>query len=286
MTSINVNDGLLQVFDVEHGQCALLTIPSGNGFKRLMIDCGHNAIAQFYPGDHLAKLGATFLDQLVITNYDEDHASGYPNLLSRGISIDWILRNPSVSPQTIRSLKSEDGMGPGIDALIQHLTSSFGPPVAGRSAPLFDGVQIEYFWNQYPYFDDENNLSLVLHLTVHGYSFLFSGDMEKAGFDNILATCERFRTVVSSIDVLIASHHGRKSGICPDMFDEWGCRPKLVVISDDYKQYETQETVNYYASKCSGISNFRNSGNDRKVLTTRNDGEICFNFSNGICWAS
>ena len=32
------------------------------------------------------------------------------------------------------------------------------------------------------------------------------------------------------------------------MFDVYGGKPVLVVISDDYKQYESQETTNYYRS--------------------------------------
>jgi len=178
-------------------------------------------------------------------------------------------------------------MGAGIDALVTSI-GNYGLPTAGlpRVHPQFPGVQIEWFYNQYPYFEDENNLSLVLHLTVHGYSFLFPGDMERAGFENIFATAPRFRTVVGGLNVLMASHHGRVNGVCPSMFDDWGCSPNLVVVSDDYKQYASQETVNYYASKCSGIKDFRTLGNTRKVLTTRNDGPIVFTFANGNCFAS
>lgn len=283
---LDIHDGILQVFNVEHGACALVTVtnPEG-GCKRMLIDCGHNSTKKWYPGEHLRSLGVTYLEQLVITNYDEDHVSGYPNLLQQGIYVDWIVRNPTVALQTIRQLKSETGMGPGIDALVANL-AHFGPPALGGVPPIFKGVQIEWFYNQYPHFGDENNLSLVLCLNIHGVSFLFPGDMERAGFDNMLLTNERFRQVVGELDVLVASHHGRVSGVCPDMFDVWGCRPKLVIISDDYKQYDTQNTGNYYASKCSGIPDFRTPGNNRKVLTTRSDGEILFTFSNGNCWVS
>lgn len=177
-------------------------------------------------------------------------------------------------------------MGVGIETLIKTIPN-FSPPAQGASTgPLFSGVQIECFYNPYPYYVDENNLSLVLYLNIRGFSFLFPGDMEKAGFENMLNTNERFRTVVGSLDILMASHHGRENGICPDMFDKWGCSPKLVVISDDYKQYDTQETTSYYESKCSGITNFRTVGNNRKVLSTRKDGEILFTFKNGNCIVS
>lgn len=287
MVPIAVNDALLQIFDVEHGACSLLTTPDGlGGWKRLLIDCGHNATTRWYPGQHLRQQGVTLLEQLVITNYDEDHASGYPDLLAQGIYVDWIARNTSVEPGTIAFLKSETGMGEGIDALAQSL-QAFGPAGgAGVPPPVFPGVSRECFFNSYPDFDDENNLSLVLYLSVFGKTFLFPGDMERRGFEHLLATNPRFQQVVGNVDVLIASHHGRRSGVCPAMFDTYRCRPTLVVISDDYKQYDTQETTAYYAAQANGISNFRGSGIDRKVLTTRCDGEIAFSFRDGMCRVS
>lgn len=59
MAALPVGDGLLQIFNVEHGGCALLTVPTRNGrYMRLLIDCGHNATTKWYPGQHLAGLGA------------------------------------------------------------------------------------------------------------------------------------------------------------------------------------------------------------------------------------
>jgi beta-lactamase superfamily II metal-dependent hydrolase len=286
--SLAVNNGLLQVIDVEHGACSLLTVPApGGGVQRMLIDCGHNASTQFYPGDHLKKVGASRLEQLVVTNFDEDHASGFPNLEGLGIPIDWFLVNPTVTPQTIRTLKTEDGMGKGIDALANRLDRIAAAPrgliAQATQMPNLPGVKTRWFYNKYPHFQDENNLSVVLHLEIHGTSFLFPGDMERAGFENLLNTVADFRTVVSGLHVLMASHHGRANGICPDLFDKWSCKPQIVVISDDYKQHYSQETVNYYASKCSGINNFREPGRERKVLTTRNDGEIKFSFTQGQC---
>jgi len=282
MTPLSVNDALLQVFNVEHGACALLTTPAGlGGWRRILIDCGHNATTGWYPGRHLHNLGTTSLDQLIVTNYDEDHVSGYPNLLAHGVNVNWIVRNTSVTPATLRGLKQEAGMGPGIATLLKSLEGYFSPGGSPNPMPTFPGVSLEYFRNEYPVFDGENNLSLVVYMTVCGTTFLFPGDMESDGFEHLLETNLRFRQVVSNINVLVASHHGRENGICEAIFDTYGCRPQVVIISDDYKQYDTQETVNYYASKASGIANFRGLGNSRRVLTTRRDGDICFTWIKG-----
>ena len=281
-----LHDGALQIFNVEHGACALLTMPQGANCHRILIDCGHNASTQWYPGPHLRQLGVTELQLLVVTNYDEDHVSGFRNLIEQGINVHKILRNPGVTPATIAHLKSEDGMGRGIDALVRVLRHLPKLDVAGNQFPLPNGVSIEWFWNPYPFFDDENNLSLVVILDVYGFKFMFPGDMEKRGFRNLLNTNAQFRAIVFEVDVLVASHHGRDNGICEEMFDTWGCRPKLVVISDDYKQHATQETTNYYGSKAQGITGFRRYQGLRRVLTTRTDGELMFSFQNGYCLVS
>ncbi len=281
--SIDIKDGLLQVFDVKHGQCALLTMPSQQGTRRILIDCGRSNEdgAEWYPGRHLKSLGVSSIDLLIATNFDEDHAAGYPDFLSQGLFANVILSNPTVPPTVIRHLKTEDGIGKGIDALVRSLEmraeNNYAPP-----PPTFPGVGIGWCCNRWPHYTDENNLSLVANLSILGFNFLFMGDLERSGCENILNTYAPFREMVRGTHVLIAPHHGRENGTCPVMFDKFGCTPKLTVISDDYKQYDSQETTNFYASKTLGIDGFRGQGR-RYVLTTRRDGEIIFRFEGRRC---
>jgi len=265
----------LEIFDVEHGACALLTADNGT---RLMIDCGHNATTGWKPGTYLINKGIRYLDMLAITNYDEDHASGLPNLIAN-VDIGWLWRNKSVTPQTITTLKSEYGMGKGIETLVNMASNYCGG--GSTASPDFTGVERQCFYNNYPSFDDENNLSMVVFLKCNGINFLFPGDIECAGWLKLLQDDPSFRRAVAETTVLIASHHGRENGICQEIFDVHGCKPQLIIISDDYHQYNTQKTVNYYASKARGIENFR--GYPRTVLTTRKDGDITFNFNQGSC---
>lgn len=281
---IDIQDGLLQIFDVDHGQCALLSMPSSIGNRYVLIDCGHAANfqgARWYPGAHLESLGIKYVDMLICTNFDEDHASGFPDLEHRGIAIGCILGNPTVAPETIAHLKTENGIGDGIRAVARSLAirRQIG---FEQNPPDIPGLQLTWAWNPYPRFDDENNLSLVANLNICGFNFMFPGDMERQGWDHLHATCPAFRGTAARVDFLIAAHHGRENGIFPDMFDVYGCRPNIVVISDDYKKYDSQETTNYYASKVRGIPWFR--GDDvRRVLTTRDDHEIRFSFRNNGC---
>jgi beta-lactamase superfamily II metal-dependent hydrolase len=263
----------LEIFNVEHGACALLTSDAGT---RLMIDCGHNATTGWMPGNHLRSFGVTRLDMLCITNYDEDHVSGFRDLDSR-VHIDWLLRNKSVTGADLYRLKSECGIGDNV----AHLANRVGTFLTSQNPePSFPAVTREVYYNRYPDFDDENNLSLVLCLIINGIRFIFPGDLESPGWLALLRKEPALRASLFTTDVLIASHHGRESGICTEIFDDLRCNPYIVVISDDYHQYDTQKTTTYYASKCKGIT-FR--GEQRKVLTTRNDGKITFRFT-GLQW--
>lgn len=82
----------LEVFNVEHGACALLTYDNG---ERIMIDCGHNASTGWRPGDHLRRLGVLSLRALFVTNFDEDHVSGFGNLIDN-VHVVTIFRNATV----------------------------------------------------------------------------------------------------------------------------------------------------------------------------------------------
>lgn len=276
---IDIRDGLLQIFDVDHGACALLTMPTG---QRVLIDCGHAtdiAGLSWYPGRHLASLGVKHVDVLICTNYDEDHASGFPDVVEQGITLGCILGNPTVSPETIARLKSEGGMGPGINALTSRLAARRSVGLL-ETPPTIPGVHLRWCWNPWPHWDTENNLSLAAHLSIHGTNFLFPGDLETDGFKNMLGN-GNFADLMPGLHVLVAAHHGRESGKCPPLFDDYGCHPQLVIVSDCAKKFQSQETVPYYQSKAQGVPNVRSWGTRRYVMTTRTDGEIVFRWENG-----
>lgn len=261
----------LDIFDVGHGACSLLTSPSG---QRVMIDCASNARTGWQPGEHLRRIGAKSLDALVVTNYDEDHVRGIASVLDN-FRVGQIRRNRSVSPRLIESLKSEDGMGAGIERLVDELECRsflvdiwFGPDIPG--------LRMRQFWNPYPRFTDENNLSLVLHLKVGGVGVMFPGDLEEDGWLALMKRTD-FRQALVETDLLIASHHGREDGCCEDIFEF--CKPQFVVIADKPLVHETQKTDAFYRQFARGGMY---GGAKRRVLTTRKDGTISLNLLKDI----
>ncbi len=258
---------LLEVFNVEHGACALITTDDG---RYVMIDCGHNSTTDWKPGNFLAARQIREIEALIVTNYDEDHVSGFPNLIDK-VHVNFIYRNGRVSTNAIRHMKSKEGMGPGIRRLVYELENVFINP----GEVDFGSLNISMFSNSYPSdFKDENNLSLATFISVYGKTILFPGDMEADGWSKLLQN-PSFRDRLSEVLVLFASHHGRASGICKDIFAHGLCKPYYVVISDKHKGFQTQETTDFYNEVAKG-GPFR--GDTRYVLTTRRDGNFSFNF--------
>ena len=137
--------------------------------------------------------------------------------------------------------------------------------------PSFPNVTFEIFHCTYPAdFQDPNNLSLVTFLETPKGNFLIPGDIEKPAWLKLLQN-QAFRDRLMKVSVFIASHHGRTSGYCGEVFDY--CSPAVIIFSDGPKQYATQEETDTYATHASGV---KFNGRTRRVLTTRSDGSIAW----------
>lgn len=256
----------IQVFDVEHGGCALVTADSG---ARILIDSGHNGSTGWRPSNYLAQQGVGHLEKLIITNYDEDHASDLPNLV-RTVGIGTLVCNPTVSSADLVHLKDIGGIGNGIRALAD-LKASYTAPATRDAVVDYGGIKLTHFYNRYPEeFEDENNLSLVVILEYQDLCICFPGDMEVAGWRRLLHK-PGFREKMAQVNVLVASHHGRQNGCCEELYTQTGLSPAITIISDSGVQYATQETIAWYRARTRGITL---NGENRRVLTTRRDGRI------------
>jgi beta-lactamase superfamily II metal-dependent hydrolase len=126
-------------------------------------------------------------------------------------------------------------------------------------------------WNSYPNEStDTNNLSVVQFLRSQGLHMVFAGDMERPGWLKLLER-ESFRAELATVNVFVASHHGRESGCCEELFQRTSCRPDLFIMSDKATEYSTQRTISWYRQRANGIMF---GDGERRVLTTRRDGKI------------
>ncbi|MDW9726466.1 hypothetical protein GOB91_29945 [Sinorhizobium meliloti] len=264
----------LRIWDVEHGACAMLYHQLNGYVGRLaMIDSG--CTAEWRPSTFIRRsIGRDRLDYLFITNADQDHMSDLQGLEAEGVNVDTLIRNPSYSGRQMRAIKALGGPLSDDASWYTGACDSYNVPTALPFDTNMGGIQASLFWHNYPTFTNTNDLSLVAFIKYAGFKILFPGDLEKAGWLALLQR-EDFRSELSGTNILVASHHGRENGYCPDIFEYF--TPDAVVISDKPIVHETQRTVPDYRRvvRNRGVR-VRTTMKDRHVLTTRRDGWIQF----------
>ena len=256
-----------EILNVEHGFCAY-AIGSDGGV--LLFDCGHGKVHR--PSTYLPARGITNIRRFFVTNYDEDHIS---DLLAirHSLYIEVLTRNSSMTSGQIRSLKTPP-ISPAMNELLSMIDSFTGEVGPQQLEPA--GLRVSFYCNDYPKFTDTNNLSLLTFLDIGGVSFGLGGDLERAGWLALLQK-PQVQVLLRRVDVFVASHHGRESGYCPEVFDY--CAPRLIVMSDGPIRHATQLMANTYAQHARGQLFTSPSGQEtRKVVTTRKDGNIFWNW--------
>jgi len=259
----------IDIFDVGHGNCALITCPNG---ARIMIDCGYRSDPGWFPS---VTFSGQFIDLLVVSNLDEDHVNDLPYIW-RDVSLGSIFSNPSVTASALAAMKSKHGMNDGVRQ-VHTILKDYGTGLIGKPADI-GLVGAWAYWNRYGVdFTDTNNLSLATFIRYGAFTILFAGDLETTGWRTLLKS-PHFQADLASVNVLVASHHGRANGRCEEVFNT--CHPDAVVFSDYKLQHDSQDTVPWYRAKTKGLVDLTSSRHPllghskRHVLTTRHDGSM------------
>lgn len=263
-----------ELWDVEHGACAmLLHTRNGQAGRLAMIDSG--CTDDWRPSTFIRQeLNRAKLDYLFITNADQDHMSDLKGLDEEGVIVPVLIRNPTYTGEEMASIKAMSGRLSRDAIWYVGACSSHNQPVSEPFNDHMGGITATCFFNSYPQFTNTNDLSLVVFIKYAGFKILFPGDLEVAGWKALLAD-PVFRAELAMTDILVASHHGRQSGYCAEVFDF--CSPSAVVISDKPIIHDTQRTVpDYRRVVRDGGVVVRTTGKRRHVLTTRRDGSIIF----------
>lgn len=269
----------VRVWDVEHGCCVMLQHIGSSGLgqnvggRLAMIDSGSSC--DFQPSTYIKDdLRRDKVDYLFITNADQDHMSDLQGLENTGIKVGTLFRNRSYTADQIRDMKLVSGPLTRDAAWYVNACRTFNSPVTEPFNDNMGGIKVRCFWNKYPDFKDTNNLSLAVFMKFGDFKMLLPGDLERPGWLALLER-EEFRAELAGTNVLMASHHGRESGFCEEVFDYF--TPNCVVISDKPIVHTTQEMVPDYrrVTRESGV-HVRTTGKKRHVLTTRRDGWIMF----------
>jgi beta-lactamase superfamily II metal-dependent hydrolase len=267
----------LVVWDVAHGACAMVQhqSPTTGPGRLAMIDSGCSD--EWTPSNYIKYvLGRDVLDYLFITNADQDHMSDLDGLFKAGIRVETLHRNSTYTGAEFEAIKAQSGRPLTNDAKrYAALCASHVHPVSAPFNDYMGGITISAYRNDFRVFKNTNDLSLAVFVKFAGFKILFPGDLEKPGWRALLANPE-FTAELNGLDILVASHHGRENGFCPEVFDY--CQPSAVIISDKPIEHATQETVPDYRQvvTTAGVP-VATTGKRRHVLTTRRDGWIQIN---------
>lgn len=274
----------LIVFDVGNAACSVISSPTNIG---MMIDCGSNS-EKTNPVDlykaNKEWLGTTpfvksngtkyELGLLHITHPDDDHIRNAKRI------------KEEIEPYLL--MKREYEEFPDGDKINDDYKKYIDKKYRGSNPEKIDWGFDENKIFQIPMDtlkSDEllskklrNNSSILRYIKHNGVRILYSGDLESAGWDWLINNNASFTNTISEgIDILIAPHHGHKSGFPSALFEKTGNVKCVIHSKGSESTIEGTDVSNQYSQYTDGVD-FKNLTNKSmyrgKILTTRSNGNI------------
>ncbi len=245
--------------DVGQGDATLLLHTDKNGDSHaMMIDGGGRKTSSFVVA-RLERLGVTHLENMVCTHYDADHSFGLIGCYVKYADEKTTVFCPDYVADTEAYKKFVQRLDEGI-VTVRH-------PEPGDTIPFGDcDIRVLGPVNR----DDasENNLSIVLLVSLDGVSFYFPGDCEERAERAIL---DANLLPQDGVTVYHAAHHGSYSGSCRELMEL--LRPEYTVVSvgQDNAYGHPHDVF---------LERIAESGCDNVFRTDRN-GEVVFTVSEG-----
>jgi competence protein ComEC len=245
-------------WDVQHGSAAYISTPIG---KHIAIDLGtgsyKNSDLTFSPLLHLKnKYNIHKLDSVIMTHPHRDHLIDITNFFEL---TPFCIDKPS--HLTNQEITSANPAG-NTDILEEYFRIGYmyNHPTPDNINPLKDfnngGVDVKIFYPNKCSLTNLNNHSLVIVLSYANSKLLIPGDNEEPSWNELLENNE-FVSAIRGVDVLVASHHGRKAGFSSALFEQMGM-PYLTIISDG-PEGETSAT-DLYSARSKGLTVHKRSG--------------------------
>lgn len=274
------------VFDVGNGSCALIVDEGGNS---LMIDCGchsdkHNPVdlIKFFQQENewLQHMKKNQLTKLVISHPDLDHIRNAKRIHEELTPKILLRRELKDFPKEVLASNDENFNEYKCRFCDKYTAPVINPPDWGFNYRPYK-IWLRELRDEsiFPKEKFKNNSSIVCVIEYSGWKFLFGGDMEEEGWEWLIDSCPIFRAdIEQGIDILIASHHGHKSGYSQKLMNLMGGGPKLSILSKGTESGKT-DVESRYSAQSEGLPVYNLSSRRtevRKSITTRNDGNIFF----------
>lgn len=237
----------ITMIDVGQGDSILIEFPHNK--ENIMIDTGGNYNYDLNKNiiiPFLKSKGIKKLSNLIITHGDFDHMGSSINLIN-----NFKVENVIFNKGTYNELEN---------ALIKVLEENNINYTSNLRELRLDNV-IFYFLNTKVY-DNENDNSSVIYVTLGNKDFLFMGDASVEVEKDLI---EKYN--LQNIDVLKVGHHGSKTSSSKEFIDE--INPKYSFISvgkNNFYGHPNKEV----------LDNLKSS----KIYRTDQDGSIIFEIKN------
>jgi competence protein ComEC len=268
------------VWDVQHGNAIYINTP---GNKDFVIDLGTGSCGdndwEFSPLLHLKKnWNVPYLDGVIITHPHSDH-------------IDDIFNFDKLDPRVLRRPKHltqqevKAGNSSGGDEIIEkylEISNRYNSSVGSGENPFNPdnngGVVFKSLWPISCATSNLNNHSVVSVISYADSKILIPGDNEPPLWNELLGQSS-FVSAIRGTDILVAPHHGRKSGFSSELFKY--ISPRLTIISDGPSDTTASDK---YSNNSTGWTVHKRSGGKEKrnCVTTRKDGVIEVDFGKNL----
>ena len=179
---------------------------------------------------YLKSRGIDKIDQLVLTHTDTDHMGDMLEV-AKELKIGQVL----VSPGSLTK--------PDFVVKLRQMKTPVHAVSAGDNLPIM-GSHLQVLYPN-AVGDGGNNDSVVLYGNLLGKNFLFTGDLEEEGEEQMMATYPNL-----PVDVLKAGHHGSKGSSSPEFLDH--ISPQMALISagqNNRYKHPHQETLDRFQNQ-------------------------------------
>lgn len=222
----------LSVIDVGQGLSVLVRTQH----HQLLYDTGAGNASGFSRGSStlvpaLNALQISYLDKVVISHGDNDHAGG------------------------LQGLKKSITIG-RLEASHLALHEPVFECQQGQSWQ-WDGVQFSYLWPNKDIAEKTNDRSCVLRIEANGRSVLLTGDISKNSESALL---EQYGTALHS-DIIVVPHHGSKTS--SSMVFLQAVKPKMAIVSSGFQnrfKHPNKTVVDRYHDSGAAVINTVDTG--------------------------
>lgn len=179
---------------------------------------------------YLKSRGIGKIDQLVLTHTDTDHM-GDMLKVAKELKIGQVLVSPGslTKPDFVVKLRQ-------MKTPVRAVSAGDNLPIMGSHLQVLYPIEVG---------DGSNNDSVVLYGKLLGKNFLFTGDLEEEGEQQMIATYPNL-----PVDVLKAGHHGSKGSSSPEFLEH--ISPQVVLISagqNNRYKHPHQETLERFQAQ-------------------------------------